>query len=74
MRTHTRMHACVRTNVRTYMHAGEALLEGTLDLARRITLALNAAGKVPLFSNVHTCIMHACIHVRRWESPALLQH
>jgi len=32
----------------------EALLEGTIDLARRITVALNAAGKVPLFSNVGT--------------------
>ena len=29
----------------------EALLEGTIDLARRIALALNAAGKVPIFSN-----------------------
>ena len=29
----------------------EALLEGTLDLARRVALALNAKGKVPMFSN-----------------------
>lgn len=29
-----------------------ALVDGAIDLARRITLALNAAGKVPMFSNV----------------------
>ena len=29
----------------------EALLEGTIDLARRIALKLNARGKVPMFSN-----------------------
>lgn len=29
----------------------EALLQGTLDLARRVALALNAAGKVAMFSN-----------------------
>ena len=30
----------------------EALIAGALDLARRVTIALNAAGKVPMFSNV----------------------
>jgi len=29
----------------------EALLAGTIDLARRIAVALNSAGKVPIFSN-----------------------
>ena len=32
----------------------EALLEGTVELARAITVALNAKGKVPMFSNVGT--------------------
>ena len=43
------------TNIPNCTSAGgpgcEALLSGTLDLARRIALALNAAGKVPMFSN-----------------------
>ena len=32
----------------------EALVEGAIDLARRVTLALNAEGKAPMFSNVGT--------------------
>jgi hypothetical protein len=43
------------TNIPNCTSAGgsgcEALLSGTLDLARRIALALNAGGKVPMFSN-----------------------
>ena len=43
------------TNIPNCTSAGgpgcEALLSGTLDLARRIALALNAVGKVPMFSN-----------------------
>ena len=43
------------TNVPNCTQAGgagcEALLAGTLDLARRVALSLNAHGKVPIFSN-----------------------
>ena len=43
------------TNIPNCTSAGgpgcEALLNGTLDLARRVAVALNEAGKVPMFSN-----------------------
>lgn len=50
----------------------EALLEGSIDLARRIAVALNAAGKVPIFSNPASFVNPHGAHAPFWLDEARL--